>query len=66
MKSSFYSNRSYWFLKLENFSLAIKDATSAIELDKNNIKAYYRRGVSYFAIHKMKKAFDDFKSALYI
>lgn len=39
----YYSNRAFCNIKLENYGLAISDANKAIEIDKDYIKAYYRR-----------------------
>lgn len=36
----YYSNRAFCHIRLENFGLAILDATKALELDPAFIKAY--------------------------
>lgn len=58
----FYSNRAQTHIKLEAFGFAISDATKAIELDPNNVKAYYRRAVSQLACMKNKEALKDLKT----
>ncbi|KAG7851211.1 hypothetical protein KL941_000880 [Ogataea angusta] len=59
-----YSNRAQAQIKLENYGLAIEDANQAIKLDKNYLKAYYRRAVSYSAILEYKKSLSDVKIVL--
>lgn len=39
---TFFSNRAQCHIKLENFGSALKDSNSAIKLDPNFTKAYYR------------------------
>jgi serine/threonine-protein phosphatase 5 len=56
------SNRAQAFIKVENYGLAIVDATLAIQTDPSYPKAYYRRGTAHFALCKAKKARKDFKS----
>jgi len=58
-----YSNRAQALIKLEAYGAAILDAIEAITLDPTYIKAYYRRGSSYFALSKFKLALKDFKKA---
>jgi serine/threonine-protein phosphatase 5 len=55
------SNRAQAFIKVENYGLAISDATLAIEIDASYPKAYYRRGTAEFALNKPKQARKDFK-----
>jgi serine/threonine-protein phosphatase 5 len=55
------SNRAQAFIKVENYGLAISDATLAIEADAAYPKAYYRRGTAHFALSKAKLARKDFK-----
>lgn len=56
------SNRAQAYLKVENYGLALSDATAAIESDPNYAKGYYRRGSAYFALTKFKQARKDFRS----
>ena len=60
----FYSNRAQVQIKLENFGLAIQDCDSAIAVDPNFIKAYYRKAVSQMAILQTKQAQQNFKFIL--
>jgi len=55
------SNRAQAYIKLENYGLAISDATDAIEADPKYPKAYYRRGTCHFALNKNKAARKDFR-----
>lgn len=51
-------------IKSEAYGYAIADATKAIELDPNFVKAYYRRAVAYTAILKSRDALRDFKTVV--
>ncbi|KAF8497632.1 protein phosphatase 5 [Gautieria morchelliformis] len=51
-------------MKLEEQGFAISDATKAIELDPNYVKAYYRRALCQLAIFRPQKAVTDFKKVL--
>ena len=55
------SNRSMAYVKVENYGLAIQDATDAIDSDPKYAKAYYRRGTASYALHKYKSARKDFR-----
>ena len=48
------SNRAMAYIKLENYGLAIHDATNAIKADAAYAKGYYRRGTAEFALNKYK------------
>ena len=61
-KPSYYTNRAFCHLKMENHGLAIADATVALELDRSFTKGYYRRGSAYMALGKYKDALRDFKA----
>ncbi|KAH8683055.1 serine/threonine-protein phosphatase-like protein 5 [Tricladium varicosporioides] len=58
-KPAYFSNRAQANIRSEAYGYAIADATKAIELDPNFVKAYYRRGVAYAAILKPKDAAKD-------
>lgn len=51
-------------MRLELFGSALSDANSAIELDKNYIKGYYRRAASFMALGKFKSALKDFEAVV--
>lgn len=55
------ANRAQAYIKVENYGLAISDATAAIEHDPSYAKGYYRRATAYFALNKYKVARRDFK-----
>ncbi|RDW89494.1 serine phosphatase-3 [Coleophoma cylindrospora] len=61
---TYFSNRAQANIKSEAYGYAIADATKAIELDPNFVKAYYRRAVAYTAILKTKDALKDFKTVV--
>ncbi|KAM7217854.1 Serine/threonine-protein phosphatase T [Rhypophila decipiens] len=63
---TFWSNRSQAYLKTEAYGYAIRDATKAIELKPDFIKAYYRRATAHAAILKPKEAVRDFKTCVKI
>ena len=48
-------------IKLENFGLAIADATTALEIEPDNVKAYYRRAVAHTATLHHQDALRDWK-----
>ncbi|TVY88222.1 Serine/threonine-protein phosphatase T, partial [Lachnellula willkommii] len=58
---AYYSNRAQEqaYIRSEAYGYAIADATKAVELDPNFVKAYYRRGVAYAAILRPKDALKD-------
>lgn len=55
------ANRAQAYIKVENYGLAISDATAAIEHDPSYAKGYYRRASAYFALNKYKVARKDFR-----
>ena len=61
---SFFSNRAQCHIKLEAFGYAIADATSALKLDPDYVKAYYRRAIANTAILNSREALKDFKSVV--
>ncbi|MCJ1304332.1 hypothetical protein MMC08_007144 [Hypocenomyce scalaris] len=61
---SFYCNRAQANIKLESYGYAIADASKAIELDQNYVKAYYRRGIANTAILNSSEALKDFKTVV--
>ncbi|KAK4702839.1 serine/threonine-protein phosphatase 5, partial [Phenoliferia sp. Uapishka_3] len=59
-----WSNRAAVRLKLEEYGLAIADATRAIELNPKHVKAYFRRATANLSIMKPKAAVTDLKRVL--
>lgn len=78
MNAVYFSNRSFSYLKIEQYGAALEDATKSIEIDKNyakvnfflfywNIKkGYYRKGSANLALGKYKEALKDFKKVVQI
>lgn len=58
------ANRAQAYIKVENYGLAIVDATHAIQLDPHYAKGYYRRASAYFALNKYKLARKDFRKVV--
>lgn len=56
-----YANRSFAACKLEQYGQALNDASKAIELDPQYVKAYYRRAAANTALNNHKSALEDFK-----
>lgn len=56
----FYANRSMAYLKKELYGSALEDAETALRIDPNYIKAYYRRGTANMALGKFKLALRDY------
>ena len=61
---SFYTNRAQANIKLEAYGYAVADATHAIDLDEDFVKAYYRRAVANTAILKHADAIHDWKKVV--
>ncbi|CCI42081.1 unnamed protein product [Albugo candida] len=57
----YYANRAAAHMKTESYGLAIKDATDAITMDPNYVKAYYRRGSAELALGHYKAALKNFR-----
>lgn len=55
------ANRAQAYIKVENYGLALSDATAAILNDPQYAKGYYRRASAYFALNKFKQARKDFR-----
>ena len=58
---SFYTNRAQANIKMEAYGYAIADATKALEINPDFVKAYYRRAVANTAILKHADAIHDWK-----
>ncbi|CAI4223253.1 unnamed protein product [Auanema sp. JU1783] len=58
--ATLYANRSMAYLKKELYGSALEDSDSAIALDRNFIKAYYRRATANMALGRFKKALGDY------
>ena len=51
-------------INIKDYTSAIKNATAALNLDSNNVKALYRRGLSYNHVGNPELAIEDLKGAL--
>ena len=51
-------------LKLEQYNDVIKNCDSALEIDRNNCKGLFRRGLAYSALKEFEKAIVDFENLL--
>ncbi|KAB8416402.1 hypothetical protein FH972_024921 [Carpinus fangiana] len=58
---TFFTNRAQVYIKTEAYGFAVNDATKAIEIDPNSVKAYYRRACANTAILKHSDALRDWK-----
>jgi len=58
------ANRAMCLIKQEKYAAAEMDCTLAIQLDKNYIKAYHRRGTARVKLQKYEDALKDFESVL--
>lgn len=58
-----YSNRSQAYLYLKNYEGAEEDASKTIELDKNFVKGWYRRGKARFNRGYYRDAISDYQKA---
>ncbi|KAI8084252.1 Metallo-dependent phosphatase-like protein [Gilbertella persicaria] len=59
--ASYYTNRAFCHLKLENYGYAIADANKALEVDSTFTKANYRRASANMALGNFKEALKDFR-----
>lgn len=66
LKLSFYLNIAACQIKLENFEYAVTNSSKALEMDKNNIKALYRRSVANLELNNLDKVKDDVEAGLKI
>lgn len=60
----YWANRAFCHIKMENYGLAISDATTGISANKNYAKAYYRRGSAYMALGNYKEGLKNFQQVL--
>lgn len=62
--ATLWCNRAYARIKLEEHGYGLNDASTAIALDPNYAKAYYRRATCYLQTLQYKLAIADFKKLL--
>ena len=61
--SKLFTNRALCYLRLENYDKALADALKAIELDNENIKGIYYRGLAELGLDDVRKAVNTLKRA---
>jgi len=64
IKLGCYLNMAQCQLKLREYNKVIEHCNKALEIDKRNVKAYYRRALAYFNKVDWEAAGADFKKAL--
>jgi len=62
--ASCYSNRAACHIALQSYVVAEFDASVALELQPQYVKALYRRGQAREALHDFSKALDDMRQVL--
>lgn len=61
-RAVFLCNKSMCSLKLEEPGQALIDAETAIAIDPNNIKAYYRKAIAHYALNRIKDSIQSLKT----
>ena len=62
--STAHYNKGVVYRQKEEIDLAIKEYTTAIQLDQDFADAYYRRGYAYFAKDNFDRAIEDYNQAI--
>jgi serine/threonine-protein phosphatase 5 len=57
---TYYANRAFCHIKMENFGSALIDSNKAIEAKEDFPKGHYRRGTANLALGRTNEAFKDF------
>ena len=63
MTINLYNNRGNCQIKMKNYKVGIKDFSKVLNIDENNLKGLYRRGICYLNTEKYNLAFDDLMKA---
>merc|ERR1712093_259323 len=58
--SVLYANRSACLLELKDLDGALLDAGRAVQMDRTNRKAFFRKGKAFFALGRYEDALDGF------
>ena len=61
-----YSNRSAAYIKLMEFSFALKDVEKCLEIDPKYVKAYFRKGNCHHGMKEYHKALAAYDQGLKI
>lgn len=64
MNEVIYTNRALAYIKLSSFQNSLMDCNVSISLKKNFLKAYLRRGLTYFSLGRYREAAIDFNYVL--
>ena len=59
MRTSLHGNNAMVFMKVENWNSAIFSATAVLKLEKKNVKALFRRGLSYHKLGFLEESKSD-------
>ncbi|OQR67252.1 protein unc-45B-like [Tropilaelaps mercedesae] len=65
-KAILHNNRAMVYLKLERFKDAEKEATTALQFEPSNVKAFFRRAQALESQNKFDLAFKDARQVLHI
>jgi DnaJ family protein C protein 7 len=63
MNATLFSNRAASYMKMSKWEEALKDCTSAIEIDEKYAKAYVRRANCHLQLKNFDDAVRDYESA---
>ena len=58
---AYFTNRALAQTRLENFGYAIEDASRALDIDPNFVKANYRKGLALMALGRFRDARKELK-----
>ena len=58
-----YNNRGNCQIKMRNYKVGIKDFTKVLNIESDNLKGLYRRGICYLNLDKYNLAFEDLLKA---
>lgn len=59
-RDDIYCNRAQTFLKLEKYQEAVNDASQALKINPNNVKAFFRQGMALFYLGDYTSAKEAF------
>ena len=59
MRTSLHGNNAMVFMKVENWNSAIVSATAVLKLETKNVKALFRRGLSYHKVGFLEESRSD-------
>jgi len=64
IQSIIHLHRGMAYVAESNYSQALEDFSAALELDQENLKAYYYRGVVHYILQNYPQALEDFNRCL--